>query len=386
MDCMLKCSLCVYMPLCQNLFALTYPQPFARHSVQNRPLLPYTLISAQSHENLVNNDSTRLPLLPPRHFALSLCTKQKWESFWKSSWKNVLPVIKIDLFNDSDNNEWFSGVCAEDIMLRVTVAASEFDVDEVSSVHTSDWSNWQQRWCRDPNRWSRRTRPVDNRFTVRTRINTDLDVADASKLDLFYRLFTSEMFCYNIWANEPVCSRNDLSSAKPALQEVNKQPCCAQQRVDIEPMLHTLSKQRRVWSNTVTFCLQRGFGLRGDVLMTELCNTCHTQLEVTAHIGTQHEQTRQNLSHTNSQVEKQFLSIRQYLLSLHDFHGIFCTGLHPSTCQKCVSGHKTRFHRESCHHCFATMSATACSCHYSPCDWGIIQPRLAAQVSVNFPL
>ena len=59
------------------------------------------------------------------------------------------------------------------------------------------------------------------KFTVRTRINTDLDVADASKLDLFDRLFTPEMFCYNSWTNEPVCSRNDRSSIKPALQEVN---------------------------------------------------------------------------------------------------------------------------------------------------------------------
>ena len=45
-------------------------------------------------------------------------------------------------------------------------------------------------------------------FAVRTRINADLDVADASQLDFFYRLFTPEMFCYNSWANEPVCSRN----------------------------------------------------------------------------------------------------------------------------------------------------------------------------------
>ena len=34
-------------------------------------------------------------------------------------------------------------------------------------------------------------------IAVRTRISTDLDVADASKLDFFYWLFTPEMFCYN---------------------------------------------------------------------------------------------------------------------------------------------------------------------------------------------
>ena len=42
------------------------------------------------------------------------------------------------------------------------------------------------------------------------------------------------MFCYNSWANGPVCSRNDHSSTKPALQEVNKRPCCAQQRVNVK--------------------------------------------------------------------------------------------------------------------------------------------------------
>ena len=50
--------------------------------------LSHTEISVQSHENVVNNNSTRLPLLPPCHFALSLCTKQKWEKFWKLSRRN----------------------------------------------------------------------------------------------------------------------------------------------------------------------------------------------------------------------------------------------------------------------------------------------------------
>ena len=32
------------------------------------------------------------------------------------------------------------------------------------------------------------------KIAVRTRINTDLDLADASQLDFFYRLFTPELF------------------------------------------------------------------------------------------------------------------------------------------------------------------------------------------------
>ena len=101
----------------------------------------------------------------------------------------------------SHNDERFYGFCAEDIVLREAVADSDFDVNKVSSVHSSDWSKWEQWWFgrryRDQNGWSRRTRRVDDWFTVRTRINTDLDVADASKLDFFYWLFTPEMFCYN---------------------------------------------------------------------------------------------------------------------------------------------------------------------------------------------
>ena len=53
----------------------------------------------------------------------------------------MLPVFKTYLFNHSDKDEQFSGFCVEDIMLREAVADSEFDVNEVSSVHTSDWSN-----------------------------------------------------------------------------------------------------------------------------------------------------------------------------------------------------------------------------------------------------
>ena len=49
------------------------------------------------------------------------------------------PVFKTDLFNDSDNERFF-GFRAEDIVLHEAVADSDFDVNEVSSVHTSDWS------------------------------------------------------------------------------------------------------------------------------------------------------------------------------------------------------------------------------------------------------
>ena len=60
------------------------------------------------------------------------------EFFLKSSQRNALPVFETGLFDDSDNNEQFYGFRAEDIVLREAVADSDFDVNEVSSVHTSD--------------------------------------------------------------------------------------------------------------------------------------------------------------------------------------------------------------------------------------------------------
>ena len=52
----------------------------------------------------------------------------------------------MDLFTDSDNDERFFGFRAEDIVLPEAVADSDCNINEVSSVHTSDWSNWQQWW------------------------------------------------------------------------------------------------------------------------------------------------------------------------------------------------------------------------------------------------
>ena len=66
---------------------------------------------------------------------------------------------------------------------------------------------------------------------MRTRINTDLDVADSYLVGFLLLAVHTRDVCYNSWANEPVCSREARSHTKPALQEVNSRPCCAQQRV-----------------------------------------------------------------------------------------------------------------------------------------------------------
>ena len=73
----------------------------------------------------------------------------------------------------SDKDERCYGFCAEDIVLREAVADLDFDINEVSSVHSLDWSKWEQWWFgrtyRDRNWWSRQTRPIDDPFTVRNR-------------------------------------------------------------------------------------------------------------------------------------------------------------------------------------------------------------------------
>ena len=53
----------------------------------------------------------------------------------------MLQVFKTDLFNNSGNDKRFFGCCAEDTVLQEAVADSDFDVNEVNSVHTSGWSN-----------------------------------------------------------------------------------------------------------------------------------------------------------------------------------------------------------------------------------------------------
>ena len=48
--------------------------------------------------------------------------------------------LETGLFDVSDNGEGFYGFHAEDIVLREAVVDSDFDVNEVSSVQTSDSS------------------------------------------------------------------------------------------------------------------------------------------------------------------------------------------------------------------------------------------------------
>ena len=74
------------------------------------------------------------------------------------------------------------------------------------------------------------------------------------------------------------------------------QICLCWPTINIEPILHAQREgererereREREWSYTVMYCLQKGFGLRGYVLLTALCNTRHNtrhiHLEVTGRV------------------------------------------------------------------------------------------------------
>ena len=109
----------------------------------------------------------------PRHLHC-LCVRSESERVFESRVEGTRCRFSRRVSSTiSDNDERFYGFRTEDIVLREAVADSDFDVNEVSSVHSSDWSKWEQWWFgrryRDRNGWSRWTRPVDDWFTVRNR-------------------------------------------------------------------------------------------------------------------------------------------------------------------------------------------------------------------------
>ena len=109
----------------------------------------------------------------PRHLHC-LCVRSESERVFESRVEEMRCRFSRRVSSTiSDNDEQFYGFRTEDIVLREAVADLDFDVNEVSSVHSSDWRKWEQWWFgrryRDRNGWSRRTRPVDDWFTVRNR-------------------------------------------------------------------------------------------------------------------------------------------------------------------------------------------------------------------------
>ena len=202
-----------------------------------KPFFQTIYLPTISHSNLLVHQPFLFPSIYTQTFPVpvySLCSKRKWESFWKLSRRNTLLVFETGLFDDSDNDKQFYGLRAEDIVLQEAVADSDFAANEVSSVHTSDWSKWEQCWlgrkyC-NQNGWSRRTRPIKDRFTVRNQNKHIFGRSRCYYVGLLLPAVHTKDVCYNSWVNEPVCLREVRSHIKPTLQEVNNQPCCTQQR------------------------------------------------------------------------------------------------------------------------------------------------------------
>ena len=105
-------------------------------------------------------------------------------------------------------------------------------------------------------------------------------------------------------------------------------------------------RERRLWSYTVMYCLQSGFGLWGDVLLTVLCNTLslpHMHLEVTGCIERSvNRQGRIWVTPIHRLKNNFYLSdnTRDHFTTFTELFS-FDKGFHPSTSQKCVTGRKT---------------------------------------------
>ena len=75
------------------------------------------------------------------HHLHCLCVQSESERVFESGVEEMCRRFSRWVSDDSDNDEQFCGFRTEDIVLQEAVADFDFDINEVSSVHTSDWSN-----------------------------------------------------------------------------------------------------------------------------------------------------------------------------------------------------------------------------------------------------
>ena len=92
-------------------------------------------------------------------------------------------VLKILCFEKMEQTRTLTLMKLTVSIHQAGVNESNSDSDEEIAIRTGGVGECGQSTIDSP-----------QEITVRTRINTNLDVADASQLDFFYRLFTPEMF------------------------------------------------------------------------------------------------------------------------------------------------------------------------------------------------
>ena len=105
----------------------------------------------------------------PRHLHC-LCVRSESERVFKVESKKRVAGFRDGSLRRYQTTTNDSMARAEDSCVSRGWSTLGLRRNEVSSVHTSDWSRWEQWWSgrryRDRNGWSRRTRPIDDRFTV----------------------------------------------------------------------------------------------------------------------------------------------------------------------------------------------------------------------------
>ena len=173
-------------------------------------------------ENLVNNNCMKLLLLPPPHLhCLCVWSGSEWVFESQVQETRCRSSRRISSTNQTTMNDNFG--LPEDIVFREAVAVLDFKTSMkfAVSIHSTGVTMSNGDWNKAIAVQQVESANAADRFTVRNRINTDLDIADASQLGLLLLAVHTRDVCYNSWENEPVCLREDCSSTKPAPQEVN---------------------------------------------------------------------------------------------------------------------------------------------------------------------
>ena len=146
----------------------------------------------------MNNSSTRLPLLPPCNLHC-LCVQSESERVFGSQVKETHRQFSrwISSTLQTTTNDSLASVLKILCFKKLYQTGTSMLVKLAVSIHRTGVTDSSGDWDeddRDRNGWSQQTLPFDDQFTIRTGVNTDLDVVDASQFDFFYQLFTPEMF------------------------------------------------------------------------------------------------------------------------------------------------------------------------------------------------
>ena len=170
----------------------------------------------------------------------------------------------MDILDSTDDDEPFFGFDAEDIVLQEVRAESDIDVGSVSSVHTSDLSDWDSRendfesdvddqvdHLRDRHGWSEMTRNIGiEPFMQDTGPNVANLAENGTPKDFFFELFKPTMIETIVEQTNKYA--RDMIAAKPngdrLWEETNPAEIRAYLGVLILMGIHSLPRDKMYWS------------------------------------------------------------------------------------------------------------------------------------------